>query len=70
MKDRTCIRYLSGRHPERGRLWAAVDGNALFTSPEVRPSRVGSMLAPYPTAEGAEAALNAAGANVDREIHG
>jgi len=63
-------KFISGWHPELGRIYAAIDDSARFTQPEVRPSRLGSMLAPYPTKEAAEAALRNAGAQIDREIHG
>lgn len=64
------VRFLSGWHPDQGRIYAAIDESARFTSPEVRPSRLGSLLAPYPSVEAAEAALREAGAEVDREIRG
>jgi hypothetical protein len=54
---------LAGRHPERGLLYAAADATARYTEPQVRPTRLGAMLAPFPTEEAARAALDAAGAH-------
>lgn len=53
---------LVARHPELGRLFAAVDGAVRFTKPGLRPSRLGALLAPFPSVEAAKAALKAAGA--------
>ena len=53
---------LTGDHDERGRLFAAIVPEARHVEPEVRESRFGASLAPFPTREAAERALLDAGA--------
>lgn len=53
---------LTGRHPGRGLLWAAVDPAVHHIEGAVRETRFGARLAPFKTVEEAKAALLAAGA--------
>lgn len=55
-------RMLSGQHPDKGLLFAAIDPAVRFAEPEVRDSRLGALLAPYPSEADARAALERAGA--------
>lgn len=59
-------RFLTGSHPEHGRMWAAIDPQVRFTTPQLRPSRLGAMLAPYPSEEAARAAFASSGIEPDR----
>ncbi len=54
--------FLVGHHPERGPLWAAIDGNARFLKAEIAERRFAAYLAPFTSEEDARAALTAAGA--------
>jgi hypothetical protein len=56
-------RFLIGRHPERGLLWAAIDGNVNYLEPRITETRFAAYLAPYTTEEAAHDALLAAGAD-------
>jgi hypothetical protein len=53
---------LSGEHPERGRLHAAVDSGAAYVQGSVCELKFASLLSPYKSIADAEAALVAAGA--------
>jgi hypothetical protein len=55
---------LYGLHPKQGALYAAVDPAPRFTAPQVRTTRLGALLAPFPTPVAALEALRAAGAVV------
>lgn len=57
---------LTGSHPERGLLWAAVDPSVHHIEGAVRESRFGAPLAPFKTCADAEAALLAAGCTVEQ----
>lgn len=57
---------LIAEHPERGRLFAAVDPSVHHIEAGIRDSRFGARLAPFRTREEAEAALVAAGAVLER----
>ena len=61
MADRSTI--LEADHPERGRLFAAVDGSARYVSPALAALRFAALLTPYPDAATALAALKEAGAS-------
>lgn len=54
-------KYLVGEHPERGRLWAAVDPECISTTGRVEDLRFAAFLAPFKSAEEARSALIAAG---------
>jgi hypothetical protein len=56
---------LTGRHPELGRVWAAVDPKVRFTAPGLRATRLGALLAPFPNRSDAIAAMMTAGATVE-----
>lgn len=56
---------LIGRHPELGSVFAAVDSEARFVRGEIRPSKLGALLAPFRNATEARAALKAAGAAIE-----
>lgn len=62
-------RFLAGQHPELGTVYAAIDPEARFTTPAVRPSRFAASLAPFCCEEAARAALKGAGA-VEAEADG
>lgn len=55
-------KLLTGKHPERGLLWAAIDGNARFLKGEVADRRWGAYLKPFTSEEAAREALHYAGA--------
>jgi hypothetical protein len=61
--------FISAKHPELGRLWAAIDPTARFTEPQLRETRLGAMLAPFGTEAEALAAFRLIGFVVERE-HG
>jgi hypothetical protein len=58
---------LTGSHPKRGVLWAAVDPTVHHIEGGVRESRFGARLAPFKTHEEAAAALIAAGCSIQTE---
>jgi hypothetical protein len=60
---------ISGKHPELGRLWPAVDASARFIEPQLRETRLGALLAPFPSEAEALAAFNLLGFVIERE-HG
>lgn len=51
-----------GEHPERGRLFVAVEHARYTDPPKVAHCRLGALLAPFPSKSAAEAALADAGA--------
>ncbi|WP_324748785.1 hypothetical protein SH591_08690 [Sphingomonas sp. LY54] len=55
-------RMLSGQHPDKGLLFAAIDPAVRFTEPRLGDSRLAALLAPYPSEADARAALESAGA--------
>jgi hypothetical protein len=55
---------LTGNHPERGTLWAAIDPTVHHVEGAVRETRFGARLAPFKNIEEAEAALIAVGAAI------
>lgn len=55
-------RYVTGAHPELGRLWAAVDPAAHHSEGRVAELRFSAFLTPFRGVEEARAALIAAGA--------
>ena len=55
-------RFLIGRHPERGLLWASIDENARFSGSDIGETRFGGYLKPFPSEDAARGALEAAGA--------
>ena len=55
-------KFLTGRHPTRGLLWAAIDPTARFAEAAVAERRFGAYLKPFPDEASAQAALLAAGA--------
>lgn len=57
-------RFLTGHHPELGAMWAAINPEARFVPPELKPSRFAATLSPYRTREAALAALSEAGARI------
>jgi hypothetical protein len=56
---------LAARRDGGGRLFAAVDPAVRYVKGEVRDSRMGAMLAPFPTHIEARAALVAAGGQME-----
>ncbi|MGZ2410751.1 hypothetical protein ACUXST_000148 [Sphingomonas sp. F9_3S_D5_B_2] len=61
-------KFLIGKHPNRGLLWAAVDPNARFTGSELGETRFAGYLRPYCDEQSARDALTAAGAtNIEAE---
>lgn len=60
--ERVC--FIEATHPELGRIFAAVDGSARFTTAELRPSRFAASLAPFPDEAAALFALARIGATV------
>ena len=55
-------RFLVGRHPDRGLLWASVDANVNYLEPRLTEGRFAAYLAPFTSEDAARAALIAAGA--------
>ena len=53
--------FITGQHPQRGPLWAAVDPNAKFMGGEIAGRRFAAHLAPYATEDEVRAASKAAG---------
>lgn len=61
-------RFLVGRHPQRGTLWASIDTENHHLEGHVTERRFGAYLAPYRSEDDARAALIAAGAvNIEAE---
>lgn len=56
---------IEARHPEMGRLFAAIDGSVRFTEPGVRASKLAASLAPFPDVDAAREALLAMGATIE-----
>jgi len=54
--------FLTGRHPRRGVLWAAIDANVHYLEPQVTETRFAAYLAPFTDEQAARSALTAAGA--------
>jgi hypothetical protein len=61
--------FIPAKHPQLGRLWAAVDPGVRFTEPQLRETRMGAMLAPFLSEAEALAAFQRIGFTVERE-HG
>ncbi|QIK77976.1 hypothetical protein G7077_02660 [Sphingomonas piscis] len=57
--------YITATHPQRGTLWAAVDPDARNLEGRVEDLRFGAYLAPFKSAADAEAALRAAGGQLE-----
>lgn len=64
---RKASNLLTATHPERGLLWASFDPAVHHIVGRVAETRFGSRLAPFKSHEEAEAALEAAGATLDRQ---
>ncbi len=62
----TSSHIIEAAHPQLGPLYAAVDPAATYVQGQVAELRFASLLAPFKTAEDAEAALIAAGANLQQ----
>jgi hypothetical protein len=54
--------FLIGHHPQRGELWASIDGKVRFLKGEIADRRCSAYLAPFQSEDDARAALAAAGA--------
>jgi hypothetical protein len=54
--------FLTGRHPDRGLLWASVDPNVNYLEPHITEGRFAAYLAPYRSEDAAREALGEAGA--------
>ena len=62
-------RFLIGKHPERGLLWAAIDGNVRYLEPRITETRFAAYFAPFPSADEARTALLSAGVmNIEAEV--
>lgn len=57
--------FLTGTHPEHGRLWAAVDPLAHHLTGRVSERRFAAFCAPFKSEKEAAAALQKAGAALD-----
>lgn len=57
---------LEAPHPEKGRVYAAVDPAARYVSPRVCEFRFSALLSPYTSEEEARAALAEAGADMSK----
>lgn len=55
-------KFLTGRHPERGLLWASIDPNVNYLEPRISEGRFAAYLAPFRSEEAARAALLETGA--------
>lgn len=55
-------RFLTGHHPTRGLLWAAIDADARFLNADIAEGRFGAYLSPFTDEADARAALIDAGA--------
>ncbi|MBV9528202.1 hypothetical protein [Sphingomonas sp.] len=60
-------RYLTGTHPQHGKLWAAIDPGAHHLTGRVGERKFVAYLAPFRSEEEAAAALLEAGAALDAE---
>ncbi len=61
-------KFLIGRHPERGVLWASIDPAVHYLEPQITEGRFAAYLAPFTSEEAARAALIDAGAvNLEAE---
>ncbi len=58
-------KYLTGQHPEKGQMFAAIDVRARFTEAAVAPLRFAAFLTPFASEGAARAALEAAGASIE-----
>jgi hypothetical protein len=62
-------RFLIGRHPERGLMWAAIDCNVNYLEPRITETRFAAYLAPFRSEDDARDALIAAGAeHIEAEV--
>jgi hypothetical protein len=62
-------KFLTGKHPQRGLLWAAIDGNVNYLEPRITETRFAAYLAPFASEEAAREALSRAGAvNIEAEV--
>lgn len=59
------LRVVEAEHPERGRLFAAIDPSVRFVEAAVAELRFGAFLTPFASEEAARAALEAAGASIE-----
>jgi hypothetical protein len=55
-------KFLIGKHPDRGLLWASVDPNVNYLEPRITEGRFAAYLAPYRSEDAAREALLGAGA--------
>jgi hypothetical protein len=55
-------------HPQRGRLWAAVDANTVQSEGRVAERRFSAFLAPFRSLAAAQAALVAAGGKLEGTV--
>jgi hypothetical protein len=55
-------KFLIGRHPDRGLLWASVDEHVNYLEPRITEGRFATYLAPLGSEDAAWAALLATGA--------
>jgi hypothetical protein len=55
-----------GAHPVLGQIFAHFDPSARFSTPSLAASKLGALLAPFPNRDGAIAALEAAGAELQQ----
>ena len=61
-------KFLIGRHPDRGLLWASVDEHVNHLEPRITEGRFAAYLAPFRFEDAARAALLATGAtNIEAE---
>ena len=58
-------RVITGEHPKRGTLWAAVDPAARFVEAGIKDSRFAARLAPFTDETLARKALKRAGAKLE-----
>lgn len=56
-------KFLTGRHPQRGLLWASVDVQMHHIDSAIGETRFASYLKPFPSEKAARQALIAAGAD-------
>ena len=55
-------RYITAEHPERGTLWACVDGSCVYPEGKIAERRFGAFLTPFRSEDAARAALASEGA--------
>lgn len=60
-RARSSTAILTGDHPERGTLYAAIDAGAHHVTGRVADRRFGAFLSPFASMEAAQAALAAEG---------